>query len=60
MPLDSSQHEGLENHVQAAQLMLVEFATLVFSSILDVFRKPFVELVVRVEQTGHDEVQKRP
>ena len=40
--------------------MLVQFAALVLGSILDVFGEPLVELIMRVEQAGHDEVQQSP
>ena len=49
MAFDTTQHEGLENHVQTAKLVLVEFATLVLRGIFDVLGEPFIELVVRVE-----------
>ena len=40
--------------------MFVQLASLVFSSIFNVFREPFVKLIVRVEETRHDEVQEGP
>jgi len=55
--LDTTQHERFENHMQSTKLVFVEFVALVLSSILYVFREPLVELVMRIEQTRHDEVQ---
>ena len=46
--------------MQTTELMLVELATFVLRSILDVFGEPFVELVVRVEQARHNEMQQGP
>ena len=40
--------------------MFVQLAALVFRCVLDILREPLVELVVRVEQAGHDEVEQRP
>ena len=58
--LDTAQHERPENHVQTAKLMFVEFAAFIFCSVLDVFGEPFVELVVRIKKTWHDEMQQSP
>ena len=60
MTLDTTQHERLEDHVQTPQLMFVELAALVLGGVLDVLGEPFVELVMGIEETRHDEVQKRP
>ena len=60
MSLHATQHEGLEDHMKSTKLMLVQFATLVLRSILDVLGEPLVELVMRIEQTRHDEMQQRP
>ena len=60
MALDATQHERLQDHMKTAKLMLVELAALVLSSVLDVLREPFVELVMGIEETRHDKVQKRP
>ena len=60
MSLDTTKHEWLQDHMQTAELVLIELATFVLRSILDVLRKPLVEFVVGIEQTRHDEVQKRP
>ena len=40
--------------------MLVQLAALVFSGIFNVFREPFIELIVRVEEARHDEMQECP
>lgn len=40
--------------------MFVEFAAFIFSCVLDVFGEPFVELVVRIKKTWHDEMQQSP
>lgn len=60
MSLDTTKHERLQDHMQTTELMLVELATFVLRSILDVFGEPFVELVVGVEQTRHDEMKQGP
>eukprot|EP00958_Prasinococcus_capsulatus_P003142 scaffold279_cov369-Prasinococcus_capsulatus_cf.AAC.7 len=57
--LDAPQHEGLDDLVQSAQLVLVERVTTV-SVTLDALAEPLVEMLVRVEERGHDEVQQRP
>ena len=58
--LDTAQHERLKDHMQSAKLVFVEFVAFILSSILDVLREPFIELVMRIEQTRHDEVQQCP
>ena len=60
MALHTTQHERLQDHMKTAQLVLVEFAPLVLGSILDILREPLVELVVRVEQSRHDEMEESP
>ena len=60
MPLDTTEHERLQNHVKTTKLVLVELASLVLCGILNVLREPFVELVVRVKQGRHDEVEQGP
>ena len=60
MPLNTTQHEGLQDHVEATKLVFVELAALVLGRILDVLREPLVELVVRVEQARHDKVEQSP
>ena len=60
MTLHSTQHEGFQDHVQPPKLVLIQLTTLVLRSILNVLREPFVELVMGIEETRHDEVQKRP
>ena len=60
MALHTTQHEGLQDHMQSPELMLVKPAALVLSGILDLLGEPFVELVMRVEQTWHDEVKQSP
>ena len=60
MPLNATQHEWLQNHVQTTKLVLVQLAAFVLSRILDVLREPLVELIVGVEQARHDEVQEGP
>ena len=57
MFLDTAQHERFQDHMQSAKLMFVELVTLVLRSILDVLREPLVELVMRIEETRHDEMQ---
>jgi hypothetical protein len=54
--LDTTQHERFEDHMQSTKLVFVEFVALVLGGILDVLREPFVELVVGIKQTRHDEV----
>jgi len=47
--------------MQTTKLMLVEVASLVVGGgVLDVSREPFAELVVRVEERGHDEMEESP
>ena len=60
MPLDTTQHEWFKDHVETPQLVLVELAALILRCVLDILREPLVELVVRVEQARHDEVQESP
>jgi hypothetical protein len=60
MPLDSAQHEGLEDHVQPAQLVLIQLAALVLRGILNIFGEPLIELIMGVEQARHDEMQECP
>ena len=56
--LDTTQHERLQDHMQTTKLTLIQLAAFVLrGSGLDIFREPLIELVVRVEQAGHDEVQ---
>ena len=57
--LNATEHEGLQDRVQALQLLLVQRALLLRVR-LDVLGEPLLELLVRVEQLGHDEVQQRP
>jgi hypothetical protein len=40
--------------------MFVEFAAFVFSCVLDVFGEPFVELVMGIKKTWHNEMQQGP
>jgi hypothetical protein len=58
--LDTTQHERFEDHMQSAKLVFVELVALVLSSVLNILREPFVELVMGIEQTRHDEVQQCP
>lgn len=59
--LDAPEHKRFENHVQPPELVLVVLAAaLLVSRILNVAREPLAELVVRVEETRHDEVEQRP
>jgi len=53
--LDAPEHEGLQDRVQTLQLLLVQRALLLRVR-LDVLGEPLLELLVRVEQLGHDEV----
>lgn len=47
--------------MQTSKLMLVEVGSLVVSGgVLDVSREPFAELVVGVEERGHDEMEESP
>jgi len=47
--------------MQTTKLMLVEVASLVVGGgVLDVAREPFAELVVGVEEGGHDEMEESP
>ena len=45
--------------MQTTELVLVECA-FVLCMILNVFGEPFTKFVVRIEQAGHDKVQKGP
>jgi hypothetical protein len=59
--LDAPEHERLEDHVQSPELVLVVFAAaLLVGCVFDVAREPLAELVVRIEETRHDEVKQRP
>lgn len=60
MAFHTTQHEGLQDHMQAAQLMFIQLAAFVLRGILNILREPLVELVVGIEQTGHDEVKQSP
>ena len=60
MSLDTTKHERLQDHMQTAQLVFVELAAFVLSSVLDVLGEPLVELIVGVKQTRHNEVQEGP
>ena len=60
MTLHSTQHEGFQDHVQPPKLVLIQLTTLVLRSVLDDLRKPLVELIMRVEQTRHNEMQQGP
>jgi hypothetical protein len=57
--LDTTEHERLEDHVKSPQLMLVH-RSLVLGVALDVLGEPLAELVVRVEEGRHDEVEEGP
>lgn len=57
--LHSAKHERFEDHMQTGQVLLVD-ARLVLGMRLDVFGEPFVELLVRIEQRWHDEMQQGP
>ena len=46
MPLHTAQHERLENHMQPAQLVLIELAALVLCGILNVLGEPFIEFIM--------------
>jgi hypothetical protein len=58
--LHTTQHERLEDHMQSSQLFRLELTATSASSILNVLGEPFGELLVRVEQRRHDEVEQRP
>jgi len=48
--LDASEHERLQYHVQALDLVLVDIAfAFILGMAFYIFRKPFYELIVRVE-----------
>lgn len=55
----TAEHEGLEDGVEALDLVLVEGA-LVLAVGLDVFGEPLLELLVGVEELGHYEVEQGP
>ena len=57
--LDTPEHEGLEYHVESAELVGVD-GGLALDVVLDVLGEPLAELLVGVEQRRHDEVQQRP
>ncbi|KAH6603254.1 hypothetical protein Trco_008029 [Trichoderma cornu-damae] len=57
--LHAAEHERLQDHVEALQLVLVELGVALRVG-LDVLGKPFAELVVRIEERRHDEVQQGP
>ena len=40
--------------------MLVEPAALILCGIFNILGEPLIELVMRIEQAGHDEVQQGP
>jgi hypothetical protein len=42
--------------MQTSELMFVEFAAFILSRVLDILREPLVELVVRIEESWHDEM----
>ena len=46
--------------MQTTKLMFIESATFILGSILDVLREPLVELIVRIEEGWHDEMQESP
>ncbi len=50
------QHKWLQDGMQTLYLNLIKFL-LVLAVCLDIFRKPLVKKLVRVEQVGHDEVE---
>jgi hypothetical protein len=58
--LHAAQHERLENHMKPTQLMLIEPSSTRPSSSFNILREPFRELVMRVEQTRHDEMKQGP
>lgn len=60
MTLHATQHERLQYHMQTAQLVFVELAAFVLSSVLDVLGEPLVKLIMRVEQAWHNEMQQSP
>ena len=59
MGLDTAQHEGFEDHVQTLQLVLIELRV-ALSMAFDILGEPVAELVVGVEQGGHDEMKQSP
>src|SRR4029077_5147494 len=59
MFLDTAQHERLQNHVEALQLVLIELRVALRVR-LDILGKPLTELIMRIEQGRHDKVQQSP
>lgn len=57
--LQPSEHKRLQNCMQSFQLMLVE-GTLVHRASLNVFREPFLELLMVIEELRHDEMEEGP
>ena len=57
--LDPPQHERFEDHVEPGQLVRVQSPSLLGVA-LNVAREPLVELLVRVEHGGHDEMEEGP
>jgi hypothetical protein len=55
----SSKHEWLQNQMQPFKLMLVKL-TLVHRMLFNVFRKPFLKLLVIIEKLRHDEMKQCP
>jgi len=60
MPLDTPKHERLQDHMKTTKLTLVQLAPFVLCCSLDILGEPFVELVMRIEQTRHNEVEECP
>ena len=59
--LDTTQHERLQYHVQAPDLVFVDVVlAFILSMTFDIFGEPFHKFVVRIEQSGHYEVQQCP
>ena len=56
----SPQHKRLQDRMKTTELVLVEPAALILRGIFNILGEPFIELVMRIEQAGHDEVQQGP
>ena len=53
--LKTPQHERLEDQMQTLELVLIEL-TLIHRVLLDIFREPFLKLLMVVKKLWHDEM----
>jgi len=57
--LEPPQHERLEDKMKSLELMLVQL-TLVHRVLLNILRKPFLELLMVIKKFRHDEMEQSP